>query len=217
MTDFEQLKEICRMAAHERNACKPGFEALMRTESIADIMQVWRDNWDDIFRSRYADIMVQQLQQISPSLINAFAQGGVYVNRDIDNGYVIISNPQREVHVGGTARAYVFTDAQVVATGNAQVYCRAAATITLQGHAYCMCEHKQAQVSIHNFAKAQGVMQAQCYNAAQVIITGGTLTDYGHRRIAAYGTSKIYSNTTRHIELDGDSCILELNESKPHE
>lgn len=213
MTDFEQLKEICRVACHERNACKPGFEALMQTESIPQIMQVWKANWDDVFRSRYADIMVKKLTEVEPSMIAEFRKGGVYVNEDREDGYIIISNPTEPVNIGGTARAYIFTTAEVTATENAQVYCRTAGSkITLRGHAYCHCDSRETEVTVYNFAKAEGQMRCTTYNAAEVVIQGGTLCDHGHRRIAAYGGTRVYSDATKGIELGGQSRQYPLAE-----
>ena len=211
--NFEQLKEICRVACHERNACKQGYEALMKTENIGQIMQVWRNNWDDVFRSRYSDIMVKRLVELSPSALDEMRKGGVFVNEDSERGLVIISNPTGPISVGGTARAYIFTPAEVTATDNAQVYCRTAGSkITLRGHAYCGSEHRDTDVTVYNFSKAQGQMRCTTYNAAEVIIQGGTLCDHGHRRIAAYGGTKVYSDTAKGIELGGQSRLYTLAE-----
>lgn len=215
MDNFEKLKEICRLACHERNACKEGFEALMQTETIPQIMQVWKNNWDDVFRSRYADIMVEQLNLADQSMIDDLRTGGIYVNEDREDGYVIISNPRQPVSVGGTARAYIFTPAEVTATGNAQVYCRMAGSkITLRGHSYCHCDNSDTIVEVYNFAKADGQMQCHTYNAAQVSISYGTLTDNGHRRITASGGAVVYSNATKGIELSGESIQHPLEMKK---
>lgn len=213
--NFEQLKEICRVACHERNACKEGFEALMQTENIPQIMQVWKANWDDVFRSRYADIMVKKLTEVGPSMIAEFRKGGVFVNEDREDGYVIISNPDRPVNVGGTARAYIFTAAEVVATENAQVYCRTAGSkITLRGHAYCHCDSCETEVTVYNFAHADGQMRCTTHNAAEVMLQGGTLVDYGHRRIEAYGDTLVYSDATKGIALNDQSRQYSLSELK---
>lgn len=215
MDSFEQLKEICRKACHERNACKPGFEALMRTETIPQIMDVWKRNWDDVFRSRYADIIVDRITKLDPSVVDEMRKGGVYVNEDRDDGYVIVSNPDRPISVGGTARAYLFTAAEVTATENAQVYCRTAgAKITLRGHAYCHSEARDAVVTVYNFAHAEGQMQCTTYNAAEVVIQGGTLTDHGHRRIAAYGGTRVYSDATKGIEIGGQARQYPISENE---
>lgn len=200
--NFTQLKEICREACHERNACKPGLEALMRTETIPQIMQVWKDNWDDVFRSRYSDIMVRRLAELSPSAIDEMRKGGVYVNEDREDGYVIVSNPERPVSVSGTARAYLFTTAEVTATDNAQVYCRGGGSkITLRGHSYCHCEVRDAVVTVCDFAHAEGQMQCHTYNAAEVVIQGGVIFDHGHRLIKADKETKLYSKAKKGIEL----------------
>lgn len=206
MDNFEQLKEICRQACHERSACEHGFKALMNTETIPQIMQVWKDNWDDVFRSRYSDIMVHRLTELNPSAVEEMRKGGVYVNEDRDDGYVIVSNPDRTINVGGTARAYLFTAAEVTATDNAQVYCRTSGVkVTLRGHAYCHSEARDAVVTVYNFAHAEGKMQCTTYNAAEVVIQGGTLIDHGHRRIAAYGGTRVYSDATKGIEIGGQA------------
>ena len=49
-------------------------------------------------------------------------------------------------------------------------------------------------------------------DAAEVIIQGGTLCDHGHRRIAAYGGTKVYSDTAKGIELGGQSRLYTLAE-----
>lgn len=213
MTDFEQLKEICRRACHERSACKDGFAALMQTETIPQIMQVWKDNWDDVFRSRYSDIMVHRLTELNPSAMDEMRKGGVYVNEDREDGYVIVSNPDRPISVGGTARAYLFTAAEVTATDNAQVYCRTSGVkVTLRGHAYCHSEARDAEVTVYNFAHAEGQMQCTTYNAAEVVIQGGTLVDHGHRRIAAYGGTRVYSDATKGIEIGGQAMKYPMAE-----
>lgn len=215
MDNFEQLKEICRKACHERSACEPGFKALMNTETIPQIMQVWKDNWDDVYRSRYSDIMVHRLTELNPSAVEEMRKGGVYVNEDRDDGYVIVSNPDRPISVGGTARAYLFTAAEVTATDNAQVYCRTSRVkVTLRGHSYCHSEVRDAVVTVYNFAHAEGQMQCTTYNAAEVVIQGGTLVDHGHRRIAAYGGTRVYSDTTKGIEIGGQARKYPISEMR---
>lgn len=215
MTDFEKLKEICRVACHERNACKPGFEALMQAENIPQIMRVWRDNWDDIFKSKFSDVMVGNITKIYATAKDEFNASDVWVNEPSERGLVIISNATEPITVGGTARAYLFTAAEVTATDNAQVYCRTAGSkITLRGHAYCHCDSRETEVTVRNFAHADGQMRCTTYNAAEVVIQGGTLVDHGHRRIAAYGGTRVYSDATKGIELGGQSRRYPISEVK---
>lgn len=213
MTDFEQLKEICRVACHERNACKPGFEALMQTESIGAILAVWRKNWDDIFASKFADVMVKNIVKVYTTAKAEFNAAEVFVNEPSERGLVIVCDAPQPIEVGGTAKAYIFAPSEVRATDNAQVYCRTAGSkITLRGHAYARIEDKGTSVDVYDFARADGAMRCDTHNAAEVVITAGTLRDYGHRRIAAYGGARIYSDATRGIELDDQSRQYPLNE-----
>ena len=62
-----------------------------------------------------------------------------------------------------------------------------------------------AEVTVYNFAHAEGQMQCTTYNAAEVVIQGGTLVDHGHRRIAAYGGTRVYSDATKGIEIGGQA------------
>ena len=216
MTGFERLKEICRSAAHERNACKEGFADLMQTKSVGGIMQVWKDNWDDVYESKYADIMVREIADVYAELHDDFRRSGVYVNEDSDMGLVIVSNPDNPIQVGGTAKVYVFTDAEVTATDNAQVYCRAdGAHIILKGHAYG--NMKAGMVEVTDFAEAKGSGRFHTFNAAEVAVSSGKVIDHGHRRIAAYGGTRVYSDATRGIELGGQSRQYPLNEYNPDE
>jgi len=80
MDGFNDLKEICRMACHERQACKPGFEAMLLAENTAQMMQVWRQNWNDIYSSKFADLMPQVVAGLSRQLIQEMRQADVFVN-----------------------------------------------------------------------------------------------------------------------------------------
>ena len=103
----------------------------------------------------------------------------------------------------------------MTATENAQVYCRTAGSkIVLSGHAYCHCDSCETEVTVRNFAHADGQMRCTTYNAAEVVIQGGTLVDHGHRRIAAYGGTRVYSDATKGIELGGQSRRYPISEVK---
>ena len=214
METFDELKEICRRACHERNACKEGFEALMQAESIGGILAVWRKNWHDVYKSKYADVMADNIVGVYARMGDEFRRSEVYVNESSERGLVIICRPTARICLGGTAKGYIFgTDAEVEATDNAQVYCRTAGVmISLLGHAYCSCENREAVVAVRNFAQAHGEMQCHTWNAAQVVITNGTLCDHGHRRISAYGGARIYSDATKGIELGGQARQYPLAE-----
>lgn len=206
MSNFDRLKEICRVACHERKACKPGFEALMQAESISEILTVWRQNWQDIFNSKFAEVMVDNIVDVYATAKDEFNAADVYVNESSERGLVIICGADEMIAVGGTAKAYIFTPSCVTATDNAQVYCRTAGSwIVLRGHSHAGVENADTNVEVREFATANGSMTCQTWQAAEVSIGYGTVTDYGHRRIIASGGAVVYSNSIKGIDLSGDA------------
>jgi hypothetical protein len=192
MNEFERLKEICRVACHERGACRPGFEALMQADSIPAILAVWRHNWDDIFSSKFADVIVEHIAGVYATAGDEFRSARFFVNEPSERGIVIISGATEPIAVGGTAKAYIFSPAEVTATENAQVYCRTAGSrIILRGHSYAHVDSKDTCLEVREFASASGTMTCHTYNAAEVMIAGGTLIDHGHRRITASATATV--------------------------
>ena len=206
MNNFEKLKEICRAACHERDACKPGFNALMRAENMSQLLQVWRDNWQDIFSSKFADVMVANITEVYAAEKEAFNAADIYVNESSDRGLVIISGADEPLRISGRAKAYIFSPAEVTATDNAQVYCRTAGSgIILRGHSYGRIESIDSRAEVQEFASADGTMTCVTRQAAEVSVTDGKIFDFGHRRIAASGNTILYSNATKGITLSGEA------------
>lgn len=211
MTDFEELKEICRRACHERNACRDGFAALMQSENIAQMMQVWRDNWRDLYESKYADILPQHIGEAYARFGDEMRAAGIRVNEDAGDGMLIVADPGRPVRAYGTADCYVFGTAEVTGTDNATVHARSeGAKIVLTGHAQGYLKAGSAEV--REFAGVSGTFDGECHQAAYVILKGGTLRDYGHLEISAWNDAVVYSNTRKKISLNGDARWLPLSE-----
>lgn len=158
MTDFEELKEVCRVACHERNACRPGFEALMLAENTAQLMHVWRQNWQDIYQSKFSDVMARHIVRFheSEALSREMRQSDVFVNESSERGLVIVSQPGGTIRVGGSAKCYVFGEppAEIVATDHAQVYCRThGVKITLRGHSFAAVSAGDCEIFDRSFLK----------------------------------------------------------------
>jgi hypothetical protein len=217
MTNFERLKEICRKACHERNACKPGFEALMQTNSVAGILNVWRDNWQDVYESKYADIMANEIASVYADMRDDFIANNVFVNEPTDKGLLIVSVPyaavsQQPITVSGTAKCYIFGSGSVIAKDNAEVYCRdEEGHVTLTDHSQGY--FKAGQIEIRNYAKANGSFTGHCYNAAYIILRGGSLVDHGHLEISAWNDAAVYSNSHKKIELHGNARLLPITKN----
>lgn len=213
MTDFEKLKEICRVACHQRNACKPGFESLMQTSTVAGILKVWKENWQDVYESKYADIMAEKIAGVYADMRDEFNANNVFVNEPTDRGLLIVapaSQQAGQITVSGTAKCYIFGSGNVLAKDNAEVYCRdSQGMVTLCGHARGF--FKDGQVQVRDFARAFGTFQGQCYNAAYILLRGGSVADHGHLEISAWNDAVVYADTRRKIDLHGDARILPLS------
>ena len=155
MESFEELKAVCNAACHERHACRQGFEAMLLAETTAELMHVWRQNWNDIYESKYADIMTAKIATVSGKLKRDMRRSDVFVNESSDRGLVIVCRPVRPVSVGGRAKCYVFGgDASVTATDHAQVYCRSKGVkIILRGYASAKIEAGDCEIFDRSFLK----------------------------------------------------------------
>ena len=141
MTPFHQLKEICTKACHDRHACAEGYRAMLATENISQLMAVWRANWEDIVKSKYADIINDLLPSLYPTLRAEMNAAGIYVNECPKMApefvLVLVTDTDSEVHVYDYARAYVLGQAKVTAHGHSQVYnYKQDADITLTDRSY---------------------------------------------------------------------------------
>ena len=207
MTNFERLKEICREACHERHACQPGFEALMRTKNVGEILSVWKDNWQDIYESKYADIIVEKIADVYADMKAEFNANDVFVNEPSSRGIVIVCKPSDTITVFGTAKAYIFGSGKVAASDNAEVYCRdEEGYVILTGHSQGF--FKAGVAWVNDFAKAQGVFSGTCFGAAYIILQGGFILDHGHREISAFGDAVVYSDIRKRTELFGNAQLL---------
>ena len=128
MTSFDQLKQICTIACHDRHACAEGYRAMLATKNISQLMAVWRANWEDLVESKYADIINEQLHALylDPTLRAKMNAAGIYVNECPKTApefvLVIVTDHDRIVDIYDYAKCYVLGRAYVRAWDHAQVY-----------------------------------------------------------------------------------------------
>ncbi len=123
--DYEQFKEEWKQACKERHACAKGYQQLLASRSVADVLQTAVANWGDVYRSKFADFMAENIVRQFEGLRDEFHEAGFFVNEDSDKGFCIVCRPDRPLRFSGRARVYIFAGkAEVEARGMAQVYCR---------------------------------------------------------------------------------------------
>lgn len=140
-TPFNILKQTCYDACHERHACAEGYRQMLASENVSQMMATWRNNWEDVVQSKYADIIRTELPKQYPSIKAEMNEAGIYHNECPDNARqfvkVIITDTENPIHIYGDASAYILGDAKVIVHDHAQVYnYHAKADVTLLDHSY---------------------------------------------------------------------------------
>lgn len=180
--DYEQFMKECKAACHERHACADGYQMLLKSESVQDILMTVVRNWNDVWVSKYADIVAENITRWFSGLEKEFHDSGIFVNEDACKGIVMVSNPGQTLRFAGKAKVYLFGPAHVIATDHSQVYCRdAGGEVELYDYAYGKID--AGRVSAYNRATVESHQECTCHNYTTVYAYGGTLHDKGHHKL----------------------------------
>lgn len=180
--NYEQFMQECKAACRERHACQQGYEQLLRSGSVGEILATAANNWDDVWRSKFSDIVADNITRWFSGLEQEFHDAGFFINEECTKGIAVVSRPDRTLRFTGRARVYVFSKAHVVAGGGVQVYCRdAESEIELRDHAYGKID--AGRVKAYDWSEVDSTADCHCYDHTTVRAYGGTLHDHGHRRL----------------------------------
>ena len=212
MTPFEILKTTCTKACHDRHACVEGYRAMLATENISQLMAVWRANWEDIVKSKYADIINDRLPAAYPTLRKEMNAAGIYVNEcprvAPEFVRVLVTDFDFTVDIYDYARCYVLGEATVRAWDHSQVYsdrCDQAA-IYLNDHAYGHVG--KGLVQARNFSQLWTAADAVLNGSVMCEAYGGTVKAHAYRKLEAYGDTKVYATSERNITLYGNAKFV---------
>lgn len=138
---FSILKNTCTEACHERHACADGYRQMLATENVSQMMATWRNNWEDLVNSKFADILRTELPKQYPAIKAEMNASGIYLNECPQEARnfvrVIITDSNKTIRIYGDAKAYIVGNAKVAVFDHAQVYnYRAKAEVVLFDHAY---------------------------------------------------------------------------------
>ena len=212
MTPFEILKTTCTKACHDRHACAEGYRAMLATENISQLMAVWRANWEDIVKSKYADIINDRLPSLYPTLRAEMNAAGIYVNECPKTApefvLVIVTDYDVIVDINDYARCYVLGEATVRAWGHSQVYSDRCdeSIIELYDHAYGHVG--KGWVQARNFSQLWTAADAVLNGSVTCEAHGGTVKALSYRKLEAYGDTKVYATSERNITLYGNAKFV---------
>lgn len=218
---FSLLKDTCRQACHDRHACAEGYRQMLASENVSQMMATWRANWEDVVRSKYADIIAALLPAQYPSLRSEMNRAGIFFNECPPMAKkfarVLIASPGDVVHVYGHAEAYVLGPASVVAHDHSQVYnpATAGASITLLDYAYgnVAAGRVVAQGRSRLVSSARATLQGHATCQA----TGGSVVALGYMRVDASGDARVYARNGQSIYLEGGATLQPLINANSNE
>lgn len=212
MTQFEILKKTCTQACHDRHACAEGYRAMLATENISQLMAVWRANWEDLVKSKYADIINDLLPALYPTLRKEMNAAGIYVNECPQPApeyvLVIVTDYDYIVEINDYAKCYVLGKARVRAWDHAQVYSEKndRAIITLNDYSYGHVSKGKAIALGHS--RLWTSTNASLNGSVTCEAHGGEIRVSSYLKIEAYDDTKVFSKTDRNITLYGNAKII---------
>lgn len=180
--DYEQFKDEWKTACRERHACTKGYQQLLSSKSVSDILATAVANWTDVYKSKFADFMAANIVRQFEGLKDEFHAAGFFVNENSDKGICVVCRPDRPLEFDGRARVYIFDQAEVTARGMARVYCRNKnSVVRLYDNAYGKIE--AGRVWAYDFSTVDSHEECWCHDRTIVTISGGVVHDEGHRRM----------------------------------
>lgn len=212
---YKILKKTCHRACHERHACANGYKQMLASENVSQMMATWRENWEDVVDSKYADIIRTELPKQYLALKEEMNRAGIYLNECPDNAKqfvrVLVTDTDEPVKIYGDAQAYVLGEAKIIAFNHAQVYNnRFPAHVMLYGYAFGKVMAGTA--SAYDRSTLQCDCEAFVHDSATCDAFGGTVRAQSYRHINAYRDTVVYAQTDKGITLSGSAQLKPLND-----
>lgn len=213
---FANLKQICDAACHDRHACAKGYKQMLESKDTVEMMNTWRDNWEDIVESKYADIIRRELPAIYPELKAQMNKAQIFLNECPESAgqytKVLVTDTDNPVRIYGRAKAYILGKAKVIAHDHTQVYNykQQDAEVKLLGYAYghIMAGKVEAEGRSSLSCNCQAILSGAVFCTA----TGGTVRAKGYREVEAYGDTKVVSYMTENITLNDNAQLVKPEE-----
>lgn len=213
---FLLLKETCNTACHERHACAKGFKQMLAVKNVSQMMATWRDNWEDVTESKFADIIRIELPRQYPGLKKEMNAAGIYMNECPEGSKsfvkVIVTDTDQPVRVYGEAQAYVLGEAKVMAFGHSQIYSTKCGKAHVELYDYAFGRVMTGTASAYDRSTLQCCCTAHVNGSVRCDAYGGTVRAPFYLRINAYRDTVVYSNGTKGIILEGSSQLKPLND-----
>ena len=117
---FDIFKDACTQACRDRQACAKGFKQMLNSNDVSEMMATWRDNWEDIVESKYADIIAEKLPDLYPAIKQDMNKAGIYLNECPENArkfvHVLVTGGSSDptLTIYGEAKAFILGERPVI-------------------------------------------------------------------------------------------------------
>ena len=205
MTDaYDLLKDTCTRACHDRHACVNGYEQMLASTNVSQMMATWRDNWEDVVKSKYADIIRTELPKQYPLLKDKMNECPEDAQSFVR---VLVTDCDKEISIHGKARAYILGEATVSVYEHAQVYSSRCDEARISLHDYAYGNIKKGHVVASDRSHFECSSVAVIDGCVQCIMKGGEAHVIACKRVDAYNGTLVYSSTPDRIYLDESSQL----------
>lgn len=207
---YKILKEICYQACRERGACANGFKDMMLANDATEMMKVWRKYWEDIYTSKYADIVNNKFAPIYECLKKEINSVGIFYNEIPTNTsshtMVLVGDNDQFLTFRGDLLVFIIGKCHVTAYDNVQVFSRAGDSfISLKGYANGNIKKGYVVCDDHSVCICED--RCETHGLCSVTIKGGKLVDYGHKNITMIG-GEIHSANLDKVFISKETKII---------
>lgn len=212
MIPFDTLKSYCTTACHTRHACAEGYCAMLAAQNVSQLMAVWRENWEDLVESKYADIINKELPALYPALKAEMNAAGIYVNECPQTApefvLVIVTDNVPILDIHDYARCYILGKSYVRVWDHAQVYNEKSEDSIIQLFNRSYGRVSKGWVEANDYSRLWTSTNASLFGSVTCEAHGGEIRANSYLKIEAYGDTKVFSKTDRNITLFGNAHII---------
>nr|DAK88508.1 MAG TPA: hypothetical protein [Caudoviricetes sp.] len=214
--DFNDLKEACKAACHERRACSESYRMMLLSNNVSEMMATWRKYWEDITEGKFSDIIMSRLSEYYPSLKTDMNAAGIYLNECPMSAQefvkVIITTTTDTVHIYGYAQAYVMGECKVVCHNHSRIQNKSY-NATIELHDWSAGEIYGGKVVAYDQTRLRCACDAELNGNVECTAIGMKLKLTAYKKVYAYGDTQVYSQSAvnRNMVMGKEAILVISN------